>query len=94
MEFARRERVLIAGDEGAVLTERGDAGGSVKLALRLSLCVLLRSSLGIDFSFSSVEAGDAERDVSRKDMETVRHTGGRTLPETLNDGHSGEEGCS
>jgi hypothetical protein len=66
----------------------------VKLAWRFSLCEVFRSSLGIDFSFSSVEAGDAERGESRKDMETVRHTGGRMLPDVLNEGHSGEPGCS
>src|SRR5690242_473676 len=77
VELARRERVLIAGDEGVIFADMGDAGRSAKPAWRFNFWEVCRSSLGIDFSFSSSETGDAERGESRKDMETVRHIPGR-----------------
>lgn len=94
VEFARRERVLTAGEEGVMMADMGDAGGSVEPAWRLSRCEVLRSSFGIDFSLSSNETGDAERGESRKDMDTVRHTVGRMGPEVLNEEHSGKPACS
>lgn len=77
VELARRERVLIAGDEGVIFADMGDAGRSAKPVWRFNFWEVFRNSLGIDFSLSSSETGDAERGESRKDMETVRHMPGR-----------------
>jgi hypothetical protein len=78
VELARRERVLIAGEEEAALTDMGEDGACVKLALCAIRVVPVRMSEGIERRFSSVDASKAsEREDSTTDMDTVRPAAGR-----------------
>lgn len=87
VELARRDRVLETGEAlGVVVVDTGDAAGSVKLMLRGSLSVPFLNSLGNEGRFSlTVDAGDADRGESIRDMETARWPGGRKVADEFNE---------
>lgn len=91
VEFARRERVFETGEALVVVrVSTGEGEGSVKLVLRGSRSLPARSSRGSERWFSStVEAGDAERGESRKDMDMVRLLKVRGVEEVSREGGCG-----
>jgi hypothetical protein len=74
VEFARRERVFGTGEAFGVDGVCGSEGeGPVKLVLRGSRSLPVRSSLGNERWFSStVKVGEGERGVSSMDMDIAR----------------------
>jgi hypothetical protein len=91
VEFARRERAFCLGETFiGVRDKTGEGEGSVKLVLRGRRSLPDRSSFGIERWFSStVEAGEAERGESRKDMDTVRLFNVRNVEEVSREGVGG-----
>tara|TARA_R110002003_G_scaffold70_39_gene6649 strand:- start:5595 stop:5909 length:315 start_codon:yes stop_codon:yes gene_type:complete len=92
VELARRERVFCLGEAlGGALVDTGEGEDSVKLVLRGNRSIPVRSNLGKErwFSLSTVEAGDAERGESRKDIDTVRLLEIRKVLEISRDGVEG-----
>jgi hypothetical protein len=89
VECARRARVFWTGEvfRGA-LTIRGREGdGAVKLVLRGRRSLLVLRSLGNErWVSSTVDAGEAEREESMKDMETVRLFDGRKVADDSREG--------
>jgi hypothetical protein len=73
-----------------VLVKRGEGEGSVKLVLRGSRSLPVLSSLGNERWFSStVEAGEAEREDVRNDMDTVRLVDERKVADVSREGVEG-----
>jgi hypothetical protein len=89
VDFARRERVFKTGEALGFICASGTEGeGSVKLVLRGSRSLPVRSSLGNEWWWfsSTIEVGEAERGVSSIDMDMVRPFNVRKVAEVSREG--------